>query len=205
MSRPFPEIIRAPGECIPSAGVAGAGLDRARIIESGARPISILQRAWQRGDLAGSVADLGCGTGRLALGAAFLGAEVTGVELDDTALAVAREAAADAGLAVEWRCEPVENWTQGVETVIMNPPWGAQRPGADRPFLRAALATAGSVWSLQPAVSDRFLRRYVEQLGGAVADAWPVDLELERTMPYHTRERKTVEGTLYHLHPVGAR
>jgi len=50
MSRPFPEIIGAPGECIPSAGVAGAGLDRARIIESGARPISILQRAWQRGE-----------------------------------------------------------------------------------------------------------------------------------------------------------
>jgi hypothetical protein len=30
-------------------------------------------------------------------------------------------------------------------------------------------------------------------------------MKLERTMPHHTRERKTVEGTLYHLHPVGAR
>ena len=167
--------------------------------------LELLERAWQAGDLAGSVADLGCGTGRLALGAAFLGAQVTGVELDEAPLAVARQAAADAELEVEWRCEPVENWTQQVDTVIMNPPWGAQRAGADRPFLRAALATAGSVWSLQPAVSDRFLRRYVEQLGGAVAGAWPVDLKLERTMPHHTRERKTVEGTLYHLHPVGAR
>jgi putative methylase len=127
------------------------------------------------------------------------------VELDDAALAVARGAAADAGLTVKWRCDAVENWTQQVDTIVMNPPWGAQRPGADRPFLRAALATAGSVWSLQPAVSDRFLRRYVEQLGGAVTGAWPVDLKLERTMPHHTRERKTVEGTLYHLHPVGAR
>ena len=167
--------------------------------------LELLERAWQSGDLVGSVADLGCGTGRLALGAAFLGAQVTGVELDEAPLAVARGAAADAGLAVEWRCEPVENWVQRVDTVIMNPPWGAQRPGADRPFLRAALATAANVWSLQPAVSDRFLRRYVEQLGGAVAGAWPVDLKLERTMPHHTRERKTVEGTLYHLHPVGAR
>ena len=170
-----------------------------------AAALELLERAWQSGDLVGSVADLGCGTGRLALGAAFLGAQVTGVELDEAPLAVARGAAADAGLAVEWRCEPVENWVQRVDTVIMNPPWGAQRAGADRPFLRAALATAGSIWSLQPTVSDRFLRRYVEQLGGAVAGAWPVDLKLERTMPHHTRERKTVEGTLYHLHPVGAR
>ena len=167
--------------------------------------LELLERAWQAGDLAGSVADLGCGTGRLALGAAFLGAQVIGVELDKAALAVARGAAVDAGLAVEWRCEPVENWMQRVDTVIMNPPWGAQRPGADRPFLQAALETANSIWSIQPAVSDRFLRRYVEQLGGAVAGAWPVALRLERTMPHHTRERETVEGTLYHLHPVGAR
>ena len=48
--------------------------------------LELLERAWQSGDLAGSVADLGCGTGRLALGAAFLGAEVMGVELDDAAL-----------------------------------------------------------------------------------------------------------------------
>ena len=121
--------------------------------------LELLERAWQSGDLVGSVADLGCGTGRLALGAAFLGAQVIGVELDEAALAVARGAAADADLAVEWRCEPVENWVQRVDTVIMNPPWGAQRPGADRPFLRAALATAANVWSLQPAVSDHFLRR----------------------------------------------
>ena len=167
--------------------------------------LQLLEHAWQAGDLAGSVADLGCGTGRLALGAAFLGAKVVGVELDSGALEVARQAATGAELEVEWRCDAVENWTQQVDTIVMNPPWGAQRPGADRPFLRAALATAGSVWSLQPAVSDRFLRRYVEQLGGAVAGAWPVDLKLERTMPHHTRERKTVEGTLYHLHPVGAR
>ncbi|MCH2440461.1 MAG: METTL5 family protein [Candidatus Poseidoniia archaeon] len=167
--------------------------------------LELLERAWQAGDLAGSVADLGCGTGRLALGAAFLGANAVGVELDEAPLEVARQAATGAKLDVEWRCEPVENWAQSVDTVIMNPPWGAQRPGADRPFLERALATAGSVWSIQPATTDRFTRRFVAQQGGSVSGAWPVPLELERTMPHHTRERETVEGILYHLHPVGAR
>jgi len=139
--------------------------------------LELLERAWQAGDLAGSVADLGCGTGRLALGAAFLGANAVGVELDEAPLEVARQAATGAKLDVEWRCEPVENWAQSVDTVIMNPPWGAQRPGAD----------------------------LVAQQGGSVSGAWPVPLELERTMPHHARERKTVEGILYHLHPVGAR
>ena len=38
-----------------------------------------------------TVVDLGCGTGRLALGAAFLGArEVIGVDIDKTAVSVAR-------------------------------------------------------------------------------------------------------------------
>ncbi|MEO2236810.1 MAG: methyltransferase domain-containing protein, partial [Candidatus Poseidoniia archaeon] len=71
--------------------------------------LQLLEHAWQAGDLAGSVADLGCGTGRLALGAAFLGAKVVGVELDSGALEVARQTATGAELEVEWRCEPVEN------------------------------------------------------------------------------------------------
>ena len=167
--------------------------------------LELLERAWQAGDLAGSVADLGCGTGRLALGAAFLGAEVVGVELDEAPLEVARQTAIDTKLEIEWHCEPVENWSKHVDTVIMNPPWGAQRPGADRPFLERALATAGSVWSIQPASTDQFTRRFVAQQGGSVSGAWSVPLKLEKTMAHHALERETVEGILYLLRPVGAR
>ena len=48
--------------------------------------LEIVKKANSRGHLAGKVADLGCGTGRLAIGAAIQGADVTGFELDQKAL-----------------------------------------------------------------------------------------------------------------------
>ena len=53
----------------------------------------LLYHALMKGDIEGKrVCDLGCGTGILAIGAALLGAaSVTGVDIDERALAVARE------------------------------------------------------------------------------------------------------------------
>ena len=49
------------------------------------------------------VLDLACGEGRHSLAAALLGAEVVGVDRDETRLATARELAGGAGLRVDWR------------------------------------------------------------------------------------------------------
>ncbi len=49
------------------------------------------------------VLDLACGTGRHSLAAAALGAEVVGLDRDESKLATAREVAADRGLTVDWR------------------------------------------------------------------------------------------------------
>jgi 2-polyprenyl-3-methyl-5-hydroxy-6-metoxy-1,4-benzoquinol methylase len=49
------------------------------------------------------VLDLACGQGRHGLAAAALGAQVVGVDRDAAKLATARERAAAANLAVEWR------------------------------------------------------------------------------------------------------
>ena len=48
--------------------------------------LEIIKQANSLGHLSGTVADFGCGTGRLAIGAAILGAKVTGYEIDDEAL-----------------------------------------------------------------------------------------------------------------------
>ncbi len=63
--------------------------------------------AYTNGDIAGKrVLDLGCGTGRLALGAAYLGAEsVVGVDIDRLAIKTACENSKKAGVmanTVQW-------------------------------------------------------------------------------------------------------
>lgn len=54
------------------------------------------------------VLDLACGEGRHSLAAALLGAEVTGIDRDETRLATARELAGAQGLSVEWRNADLE-------------------------------------------------------------------------------------------------
>jgi SAM-dependent methyltransferase len=54
------------------------------------------------GRIAGAVLDAGCGTGENALHVASLGWSVLGVDVAETALAVAREKAADRGIEVEF-------------------------------------------------------------------------------------------------------
>ena len=54
------------------------------------------------------VLDLACGEGRHSLPAALLGADVVGVDRDETRLATARELAATHEVSVEWRVVDLE-------------------------------------------------------------------------------------------------
>jgi SAM-dependent methyltransferase len=55
-----------------------------------------------KGAFAGAVLDAGCGTGENALHLASMGLSVLGVDVAETALAIAREKAADRGIEVEF-------------------------------------------------------------------------------------------------------
>ena len=65
------------------------------------RPQPAIVRVASEGGFAGAVLDAGCGTGENALHIARLGLPVLGVDVAETALAMAREKAADWGSAYE--------------------------------------------------------------------------------------------------------
>ncbi|HTP55604.1 MAG TPA: methyltransferase, partial [Thermoplasmata archaeon] len=106
--------------------------------------VDLLAEADRFDGLAGrAVLDLGCGTGRLAIGAALLGAgEVRGIDRDARAVAAARAAARAAGTSVDFSVGDVRTARGPVELVVMNPPFGAQRAHADRAFWDRAFALA---------------------------------------------------------------
>jgi ubiquinone/menaquinone biosynthesis C-methylase UbiE len=66
------------------------------------RPQPAIVRLASEGGFAGAVLDAGCGTGENALHVASLGLSVLGVDVAETALAVARAKAADRGIEVEF-------------------------------------------------------------------------------------------------------
>jgi 2-polyprenyl-3-methyl-5-hydroxy-6-metoxy-1,4-benzoquinol methylase len=66
------------------------------------RPQPAIARLASRGVFAGEVLDAGCGTGEHTLLVASLGLPVLGVDVAETALAMARKKAADRGLEAEF-------------------------------------------------------------------------------------------------------
>ncbi len=143
-----------------------------------------------------TVLDLGSGTGVLACGAALLGvADVSGVEADVGAIAVAEANADRLGVTVEWVEGDVGDLSAVIgdrvwDTVVMNPPFGAQVRHADRPFVDAALARGRTVYGIFNAGTLPFLKRYIAERG-EVLETVSARLMLPRSMSHHRKE--TVE------------
>ena len=94
-----------------------------------------------RGDLDQDtrVVDLGAGNGILGIACHLAGAKsILLVEKDETCHHDYE--------GVKWLLDDINEWNQkDVDLIIMNPPWGAQTPMADRPFLEAAFSSEAQV------------------------------------------------------------
>ncbi len=90
------------------------------------------------------------------------------VDIDPEAIEVAGANAALLGVDVEFIVADVRDaalparlgWT---DTVIMNPPFGAQKVHADRPFIDLALALAPVTYSIFNAGSAQFIETYTAE------------------------------------------
>ena len=161
--------------------------------------IDIIKKVNSRGLLAGKVVDLGCGTGRLAICAAMLGANVTGIEIDQTALDIAINYSKRNNLNINWVCGAVENLTEEFDTVIMNPPFGSQRPGADRLFLEKALEISDHLWTIHMAETRSFIEKLVDNRGGRIEMGYEFDFPINRSMPFHNKDVDNQKAILYHI------
>jgi len=154
----------------------------------------LLFHALMKGDVRGKkICDLGSGTGVLAIGASLLGADqVQGVDIDKNAIQVAKENAELLDADVEFIVADVRDATLPVrlgysDTVIMNPPFGAQKAHADRPFIDLALTLAPVTYSIFNAGSVQFIKTYTaeraeidEKIGGI--------FPIRRTFSFHTQD-----------------
>ncbi|KAF3622967.1 Methyltransferase-like protein 5 [Capsicum annuum] len=110
------------------------------------------------------VADFGCGCGTLGLAAGLLGAEsIIGLDIDAESLEIAYENADELELDMDFiQCDINSlNWRgQIVETVVMNPPFGTRRKGADMNFLSLAMKVASqAVYSLHKTTTREHVKR----------------------------------------------
>ncbi len=161
--------------------------------------LEIIKKANSRGHLSRKVADLGCGTGRLAIGAAILGADVTGFEIDAKALDIAIQYSRENNLDIKWICSAVENINEEFNTIIMNPPFGSQRPGADRIFLEKAIEIADNIWTIHMAETRNFVEKFVGNRSAKIESCYEFDFAIPKSMTFHTRDLANQKAILYHI------
>jgi putative methylase len=198
-----------------------ASLEQYTISEYVASDILYLA-AYANGDIIGkSVLDLGCGTGRLAFGAAFLGAKlVVGIDVDKAVVSIASRTAANREFSqrIDWIAGDIDAIAGKFDTVLQNPPFGVQKRGADRKFLEKALEVACSVYSLHNhPKTDRqliqslkkahgdllrtqpstFIQKFVEKRGGEVSAIYALLMTIPRMFNFHTKLRHDFVVDLY--------
>lgn len=152
------------------------------------------------GDIFGkTICDLGCGTGMLSIGAALLGGKVTGVDLDLAALKIAEKNSTLFGTNITFLEAAVnEKLTLSADTVIMNPPFGAQKEHADRPFIDAGLTIAPEVYGIFNKGSIPFIESYIK--GRAeVLEKFSASLVIPKQFFFHTKDKTEISVEVLHL------
>jgi putative methylase len=172
------------------------------------------------------VLDLGCGTGRLALGAAFLDAEeVLGVDIDKNAITLAYNNSVKMNLKekIQWVATEINAIHGHFDTVLQNPPFGVQNQNADRNFLRKALEVGKTIFSLHnhPFKNDVFLRslkagetdivpvspvpfisNLIEKYGGEIQNVYALKMTIPHMFPFHTKQKYEFLADLYVINSI---
>ncbi|MDV0445041.1 Ribosomal RNA large subunit methyltransferase G [Methanimicrococcus sp. At1] len=175
-----------------------------------------LHLAFMSGDIAGkTVYDLGCGTGILSIGAAILGASgVVGFDIDENAVKSAEKNAEKyAGKMggeigdseIEFIVSDISKIPEMIEsgelkradTVLMNPPFGAQEKGNDRPFLEAALAAGNVIYSIHNKGSRAFIEKFIKP--AVVTDCFITEFPIRKTFDFHKKEIQTIEVEIFRI------
>lgn len=153
------------------------------------------------------VFDFGCGSARLAIGAAILGAKVVvGIDIDKSVIKAAKdnlilhETIISKKLPVRLVVCDIKNWFAKADTVIQNPPFGIQTLHADRLFLEKALECGKRIYSLHRGgyrKTREFLTGFIQDKGGKVEKILKFKFTLPYIFKFHKKPKVSYDVDLY--------
>ena len=159
--------------------------------------------AYGQGDIQDKkVVDPGCGTGILAIGAKFLGAkDVVALDADDIAVEIAMKNAKELGVDVCLLTMDFMEFPESCDTILMNPPFGAQKGNvhADVLFLEKAVNISEVVYSLHKAETQEFLFKKIEDLRRKITHVQKYEFPIPHMFDFHRSDVHKIDIMLLRI------
>ncbi len=149
------------------------------------------------------ILDLGCGTGRLAIGASLLGAKkVYAVDIDPIAIEIAKNNAIKSGCTdIEWIEQDISQCSKRAEIVLQNPPFGVQTKGQDVIFLKKALELGNIIYTLHKSGEKNriFLKKIIHEMNGKIDSMIEMELLIPHQFHFHSKKIHKVKVDLWRI------
>lgn len=149
-----------------------------------------------------TILDLGCGTGVFSYAAKLAGAEkVIGIDIDKEVIKIAKNFAKTQNVEINYYDKNVKDVDCECDTVIMNPPFGAQKSNrwADRGFIEKAFELSNVTYSLHLTKTTDFIEKIVAALDGEITHMKNYIFPIKNTYFFHTKKSVDCDVTLFRI------
>ncbi len=163
----------------------------------------IIWTAHMAGELEGAiVADLGCGTGILGIGTLLLGAKkVFFVDIDSRPLEILRSNLESLDLkgCFDIINSDVSGFTEKVDLVIQNPPFGTREKHTDKGFMEQAMQISGNIYSFHKTATADFIVKLCTDNGFRIIERFDFKFPLKQTLKQHKKKIERIDVSCFHI------
>ena len=163
----------------------------------------IIFNAHQFGDIKNKIViDLGCGTGIFSTGAALTGAgRIIGIDIDENAIKTAEKYAEKNNLKITFMTQDVRDLRMKCDTIIMNPPFGAQKGNhkADRKFIEKGFEISSVLYSIHQTKTIPFIIKLISSLGGTINYSKKYIFPIKWLFEFHEKNIVNYDVTLLRI------
>jgi len=172
----------------------------------------VLWQAYYLGDIENkTIADLGSGTGILGLGALLLGAKkVFFIENDKNSIQTAKEnlkfLEEETGIKLDKKAiflnQNINNFSDKVDTIIQNPPFGTKQKHADKIFLEKAFSLVKVIYSFHKLETECFVNKISQDYGFKITHLWKFDFPIKATYSFHRKKIQRIKVGCWRMEKI---
>ena len=163
----------------------------------------MIHYAWMKGEIENKkIIDIGAGTGMLGIGAAFLGGNVTMIEIDKDAFEILKNNVAKTDHEIRSINKNIFDYDfdEEYDTALINPPFGIKSENKDMDFIVEASKISKHIFSLHDGSESNInnIKSLFEKNNLEIMESLMMDFNLKSTYPWHEEKNKILKVMLLH-------